>query len=121
MDRFDVTRRLLCEHLPADVVECVVHHARRDACARAVQARWRRVSSVGHARRPGWSDVRQSLGEDAWRRLGPYELVRREGVARREYRRGASRDAIDTIVAETRGSVGVPRPDGEKYILCRTR
>ena len=102
MDRFDVTRRLLCEHLPADVVECVVHHARRDASARAVQARWRRVSSVGHARRPGWSDVRQCLGEDAWRRLVPYELVRREW--RREARswRGASRDAIDAIVAETR-------------------
>ena len=104
MDRFDVTRRLLCEHLPADVVECVVHHARRDACARAVQACWRRVSSVGHARRPGWSDVRQP----ARRGVASFRTssFAASGVARRESaRRVARRDRHDRR-GDARGSVG---------------
>ena len=59
---------------PLDVCECIVHHH----TAMLIQDAWLRWRHFAHARKKQWSLVRTRLGWQSWRRLLPYEHVRRE-------------------------------------------
>ena len=60
--------------LPYDLCEYVLRHL----CAMRIQERWLRWRHFSHAHNRRWLAVRGALGREAWRRLIPYEHVRRE-------------------------------------------
>lgn len=60
--------------LPYDLREYVCKHL----CAMCIQERWLRWRHFSHARNRRWSRVRGEMGRETWRRLIPYEHVRRE-------------------------------------------
>lgn len=50
----------------------------RHRAALTIQGSWRRRDLFRHARHPHWPYVKAHLGHATWRRLFPYEHVRRE-------------------------------------------
>lgn len=60
--------------LPFDACERILHHH----AAMCIQSTWLRWRHFAHTRRKRWRHVRSRLGRHAWRRLIPYEHVRRE-------------------------------------------
>ena len=60
--------------LPYDACERILHHG----AAMCIQSAWIRWRHFAHARKKRWYLVRSRLGPSAWRRLIPYEHVRRE-------------------------------------------
>jgi len=66
--------------LPIELRELIQEHS----AALTIQQTWLRYNMLGHASKPGWTKVRQHLGEHLWRLLIPYEMVRREWRQERE-------------------------------------
>ena len=83
--------------LPYDLCERVLHHL----CAMRIQCAWLRWTHFSHARRDRWASVRAALGPRAWRRLIPYEQVRREWRQESHSWLSACRGTLELICEET--------------------
>jgi len=82
--------------LPYDACERILHHC----AAMCIQSAWIRWRHFAHTRKKRWCLVRSRLGRHAWRRLIPYEHVRREW--RQELGSWATidRETVTVIVGE---------------------
>lgn len=84
--------------LPFDVCERILHHH----AAMHIQGVWMRWRHYAHTRKKRWYLVRSRMGRHSWRRLIPYEYVRREW--RQELGSWATigEEAVTVIIGEAR-------------------
>ena len=82
--------------LPYDLCEYVLKHL----CAMCIQERWLRWRHFSHARDRRWSTVRREMGRETWRRLIPYEHVRREWRQEMSSWLSVRTGTLDVIVQE---------------------
>ena len=82
--------------IPFDACERILHHH----AATCIQSAWIRWSHFAHTRTGRWELVRSQLGRHAWRRLIPYEHVRREWRQELESWVTIGRETVAVIVGE---------------------
>lgn len=82
--------------LPVDACEHILHHH----AAMCIQSTWIRWRHYAHTRKKQWYLVLSQLGRPAWRRLIPYEHVRREWRQELESWATIDRETVTVIVGE---------------------